>query len=330
MALILGSAFLFSCATGHVDKISTLVELPRDLPKEIQDKFKVEAAADPTPVPQAAEAKTEPASAAKKEKGKKKKKKSVEADSPVKGAFVYPMRRIENDPIVIGEKLTYEGTYFGALAGTMTMEVEPYAVMNQRKVYHIVGHVKTSKFFEIFYKVDDMVETFMDYDGLFSHRFHLVLNETKQTRDALELYDSEKGEAYYWNRWNHYKKGFSEVKEFKQMERFPQDSISALYYMRSLPLAVGKKFKVPVVTEGNTWEAEIEVLRTEMADTPMGSRRCFVLRPETRFQGALKKTGESLFWVTDDDRRILVRIEAKVKIGSVVIQLKEASLGLTK
>jgi hypothetical protein len=310
-----------------VGKLSPIIDLPSDLPKELQDKFRVEESqAVPVASPSPGEPGREGAALPPTEKESKKLKK-VKPAQAARGAFTYPMRRLEKDPVVVGEKLVYDVTYFGVSAGSLTMEVLPHAQINQRKVYQIRGVARTSKFFEMFYRLNDTVETFMDYDGLFSHRFHLVLDESKQTRDALELYDSEKGQAYYWNRWNHYRKGFIENKEFKPISRFPQDSISVLYYMRSLPLAVGKKFKMPVVTEGNEWEAEIEVLRTEMEDTPMGTVRCLVMRPETRFQGVLKKTGESLFWVTDDDRRILVRVEAKVKIGAVVLKLKEASLG---
>jgi hypothetical protein len=41
----------------------------------------------------------------------------------------------------------------------------------------------------------------------------------------------------------------------------------------------------------------------------------------------LEKKGDSFMWLTDDDRRFLVRLEAKVKIGSVVAELKQIELG---
>ena len=84
--------------------------------------------------------------------------------------------------------------------------------------------------FSLFYRLDDMVETFMDFDGLFSHRFHIALDESKQARDSLELYDSVKAQTFYWNKWNRRDAGYVETKEFDPIMPFPQDSLSALYF----------------------------------------------------------------------------------------------------
>jgi len=306
---------LQSCATQPIGGINTSEDLTKELPSDLQQKFSLKDV-EPEDVLE-----NEPTSRNKSEK--KSKKVKIQ-----KQAFVYPNRRPNRpDPVWKGEKLVYELTYFGVAAGDFTLETLPLKEMNGRTVYHFFGRAVTAKFFEMFYKVDDTVESFFDYEGLFSHRFHLKLNESKQTRDALELYDSEKRQTFYWNRWNHWKKGYIESKDYKDMEPFPQDSISAIYYLRFLPFEIGKSQKFNVVTEGKTWEAEAHYLRNEVIDTPFGETKTIVLRPQTRFEGVLKETGKSLFWVTDDDRRILVRIEAKVKIGSVVARLKEAHLG---
>jgi hypothetical protein len=55
----------------------------------------------------------------------------------------------------------------------------------------------------------------------------------------------------------------------------------------------------------------------------MGRVRAVVVKPETKFQGVLQKRGDSFIWFTDDDRRIPIRLEAKVKIGTVVGTLKK-------
>lgn len=308
-----------SCASGGgPGRLKPVNELTQELPKEMIDKFKVEEStveivpSHPEPVHLATE------------KKRIKKKKPI---PKIGGIFEYPNRRVSPDPIWVGEKLVYDLTYFGVLAGTFTLQTQPYKVINQRKVYHIEGLVKTSRVFDLVYRVNDSVESFLDYEGLFSHRFHLVLDESKQTRDALELYDSEKKQAYYWNRWNHYKKGYSESKEFLPMQPFPQDAVSGLYYLRTLPIAVGKSPKFPFVTEGKSWETTLVGVRTEVIDSPMGKIKTIVVRPETRFEGKIKETGDVQAWITDDDRKILVRVEAKIKIGVVVAQLKEAQLG---
>ena len=172
-----------------------------------------------------------------------------------------------------------------------------------------------------------MVETFIDYEGIFSHRFHIVLDETKQARDALELYDQEKAETFYWNRWNHKERGYTETKEFDPVPRFAQDSLSVLYFLRAVPLPDGAVVTVPVVSEGKSWEAVVTVVRREAMRTPMGKVMTVVVKPETRYQGVLKKQGDSFLWMTDDDRRVPVRLEAKVKVGTVVANLTDFQPG---
>ena len=129
----------------------------------------------------------------------------------------------------------------------------------------------------------------VDYEGEFSLRFHVVLDETKQTRDALELNDSEKGQTYYWNRLNHKVNGFSETKVFGQIQPFSQDSLSALYYIRTFPLGVGEVVTFPVISEGNSWDAVGTVLRKETQDTPLGRIQTLLIRPEMKYQGILKR-----------------------------------------
>jgi hypothetical protein len=249
---------------------------------------------------------------------------AVVAPAPV----AYPQRRKDGvAPIWVGESLRYQVTYFGVAAGDVTLEVLPEKFVNGRKVYHLKGLAETSSVFSMVYRLKDTIESYMDYDGHFSHRFHLILDESKQTRNALELNDSEKGQTFYWNRWNHHKRGYTETKETFPIPKFPQDSLSSLYYLRTLPLEVGKEFSFPVVSEGKNWEAIAKVLRTEMMDTPLGKKQVLVIQPETKFEGSLRKQGDSFLYLTNDDRKFLVRLEAKVRIGTVVAELKKVELG---
>lgn len=310
-------------------------ELPKELPKELQEKFEVrEISPGSKPAEEVApkaELTAPPALKKVPSKGKKEASKlSVNpapevAQMPV---IQFPSRRPSKEPIWLSERLVYEVTYFGMSAGDFTLEVLPYKMVGDRKVYHIRGNAVSSKVFSLFYRLNDMVETFIDYDGLFSHRFHIELDETKQTRDSLELYDSEKLQTYYWNRWQRKDHPFVETKEFFPIQPFPQDSLSALYFLRTVPLPEGGMVTFPVVSEGKTWDAEISVVRREVLNTPLGRVQTVVLKPETKYQGILQKRGDSFLWMTDDDRRLLVRLEAKVKIGSVVATLKKVELGV--
>ena len=328
----------YGCA-GKYARLDVNNELPKDISAEMREKYEVteisavtpkpSPVVAPSPVAQVVPVETsQTGKPVKKKNGKKGKKGGVAADEWVpKPAFNYPSRRPAKDPLWVGEQLTYDITYFGMSAGEVTFEIMPFKAIHGRKVYHIRGIAKSSKVFGLFYTIDDMLESFMDFDGLFSHRFRVLLDESKQQRDALEINDSEKAQTFYWNRWNHKTNGYSETKEFAPIQPFSQDSLSALYFMRTLPMPIGAAVEFPVVSEAKSWDAVITVVRREWMQTPLGRVRVVVVKPETKFQGILQKKGDSYLWLTDDDRRFAVRLEAKVKIGTVVAELKRVELG---
>lgn len=347
---------LGGCAGNLLKKGVGDSALPEDLPKEMHDKFEVREegaaprpdAAQGSPLPTGfvvdqPKASVSPTLLDRKAKRTKKKKgkyavpdlsapllakdgEQAAADAPQS----YPNRRPSRDPLWVGEKQVWDITYFGMSAGEFTLSTLPHKVINNRKVYHFHGDAVSSKVFSMFYRVDDKIDSFMDYLGLFSHRFHVVINESKQTRDALELNDSEKGQTFYWNRWTHVDRGTTETKGFFPAPKFAQDSLSALFFVRGRnELRDGDVITFPVISEGNYWEAVITVLRRQMMDSPLGKVQTVVLKPEHKLQGVLQKTGDSFIWLTDDDRRYVVRLEAKVKIGTVVGTLKSVVPGVS-
>lgn len=331
-------AIQLGCVSGAVKVVNVNHELPSDLSKEYQEKFEIKDESERVSFLETSET-AQPSRkvamgdgkllALSKIKGLGSRKGgkvalSMEAAAP----FKYPLRRGGKDPIWISERLNYSIKYLGVSAGEFTLEVLPFKILAKRRVYHIRGTAISSTLFSLFYRLNDVVESFFDYDGNFSHRFHLVLDETKQKRDSLELYDSEKKQTFYWNRWHPKDSDFKESKEFGSMEPFSQDSVSALYYLRTVPLPDGGVVSFPVVSEGKSWEAVCTVVRREKIDSPLGLVSTVVIKPEMKIQGVIQKKGESLLWITDDDRRIPVRLEAKVKVGSISADLRKVELGV--
>ncbi len=304
-----------SCARGQLARIQEDVALPAEM-ADAEDRFAVtelegEIPSVPAPSPSS----------------KKVKKGRPAKSARTSGPFVYPNRRPLKDPFWHNEKHVFDITYFGVKGGEFTIDVLSDKVINGRPVYHVKGTAKSSDVFGMFYRIDDYIETFWDFQGLFSYRFHLVQDETKQTRDALELYDHEKAQTFFWNRSNHKERGLHESKEFKEMVPFSQDSFSALLYLRVLPMPDGAVLTFPVISEGKNWEAEVSVVRREEINTPMGRYKAIVLKPETKFNGIMQKRGDSFIWLSDDDRRYMLRLEAKLKIGTVIAECKRIEDG---
>ena len=126
-------------------------------------------------------------------------------------------------------------------AADVTIELLPFKEINGHKVYHIRGNAQQLEGLQSFLshrRHGRDLSWIMKV--CFRSAFTWSQDETKQTRDALELYDHEKRQTYYWNRFNHYQRGYLESKEYGRMEPLSQDSVSALFYVRTLPLPTGR------------------------------------------------------------------------------------------
>ena len=247
-----------------------------------------------------------------------------------KQSFEYPHRHPEKQTsFQVGEKLLYEMTYFGIPAGTAQLKTLPLKEIKDRKVYHFRADFKSSGVVSTLYSdIDDYIESYWDTKGLFSHRYQMVSDHSGSSRHSLTLLNSKKRKVFYFDRWDREEKGYQEKKKTYQMPRFPQDSLSAMYYIRALPLEVGSKVKIPVVDGDEVKKVIIRVLRkTTIHNEALGKVKAIVLNPRIKEKGKLKKRSKkNRVWVTADDH-ILVRIEAKVKIGYVKGHLEKMKRG---
>lgn len=250
---------------------------------------------------------------------KKKGPKAVVKATPV--PFEYPNRRPASVPFAVGEKLEYGVRFVGVTAATLTLEVMPNKLVNDRQVHHFHARAKTVKFFELVYRVDDRIDSYWDFNGLFSHRFTMELDESKQSRKLIELYDYEKLKSFFWNRVDHSEKGLSEQKEQHDIVRWSQDPISSLYFLRvvDLPKDPGKEYRYPVIVDGKQWEAVLKYVKQEKIYA--GKDYVADLYTMSNYQNGELKNGDNKVWISADEHRYILRVEAKVKVGSFAIAL---------
>jgi hypothetical protein len=226
-----------------------------------------------------------------------------------------------------GERTVFDITYFGATAGQLELDVLPEKVVADRPTFHFRAIASSTSVFSLFYRVNDVAESFMDTTGLFSHKFSIKLDESRQTRDVLELYDQSKRKAYYWSKWNMSGKPEQDDKSEIDLVPFTQDGLSSFFYVRTLPLELGKSYEFPVVNNGKLRTVRVTAVRKENLTTRMGEFPTIVVKPEVVLDGVMQSYGDSFMWVSDDKDRQILKIDAKIKVGSVIAYLRERSFG---
>jgi hypothetical protein len=106
------------------------------------------------------------------------------------------------------------------------------------------------------------------------------------------------------------------------------DLVSGIYYLRALPLAVGKTFDVTVSDSGLVYKVPVRVTGRERLKTEIGRVWCFKIEPDVFGDGRMiQREGSMIIWITEDARRLPVRSQVKTSFGKLEIKLK--SVGTT-
>lgn len=102
-----------------------------------------------------------------------------------------------------------------------------------------------------------------------------------------------------------------------------QDLLSGIYFLRTLPLDVGKSFEMVVSDSGRVVRVPISVAGRKRMKTVLGQVYALQLEPDVFGEGGLVRgAGRLSIWVTDDNRHIPVRAQIKVEAGNFEIKLK--------
>lgn len=228
------------------------------------------------------------------------------------------LRRPVKDPFRVGELVTHEVSYFGVTAGTLTLKVEPFVQVNDRNSYKFVTEIKTAGTFSAFYTADDRAETLVDFETLTPNVFSLHVKESGQLREAKAHFDPKELKATYWEKKYTKKDGEEEKKLKWDILEYSQNVFSAIFYMRVFQWEVGKEYSFRVADDGENIVFKAKALRKEVLKTDAGAFPCVVIKPEILVKGAFRPVGDIYFWMTDDDRKLVLRIESKIKIGTLV------------
>jgi hypothetical protein len=236
-------------------------------------------------------------------------------------------RRPLKDPFRVGEKVVHDVSYLKMTAGQLTFEVKPFAMVNGRKSYNFYTGIKTASFFSSFYAVDDFVTTLMDYELFIPSVFKMTVKETSQIKNAQMLFDWDKKQARYWEKKVTEKDGETEKKQEWEIPEYSQNVFTIAFYMRVFQWDVGTVNQFRVAEDGKNLVFKGTAVRRETISTDAGEFKTIVIRPEMLLKGKFEQTGDNFFYLTDDDRKFVVKIESKIKIGNLVSEVVQLNPG---
>jgi hypothetical protein len=103
-----------------------------------------------------------------------------------------------------------------------------------------------------------------------------------------------------------------------------QDVLSAIYYLRTQPLEVGRTFEITVSDSGVVYQVPVQVVEKKQKKTALGRVEAFRVDPQVfGANGMLSGEGQFSIWITNDSRRIPVSARIKIKYGTFDITLRK-------
>jgi hypothetical protein len=210
-------------------------------------------------------------------------------------------------PFETGEKLTYDVRFGGIKVGTGRMEVLGLQNVRGREAWHTRFTVKGGI---PFYKVNDRMESWIDTRTFESLRFVQDLEEGRRDRERTFEIFPDRG-TYTENDAEH----TPSVED-------PLDDAAFLYFVRTIPLEIGKTYDFNRYFRPDRNPVRIRVLRKETVTVPAGKFETIVIQPIIKSKGIFSEKGDAQMWLTDDPRRLLVQMKSNLSIGSLNLYLR--------
>lgn len=234
-------------------------------------------------------------------------------------ALTLPAQELSNkkDPVFkAGEELKYRFRYGFITAAEATLRVKDSDVkFDNRAVFQLTAEGRTAGSFHVFYKVRNRYDSYVDKTQLVPYLYTEDIREANYRRnDKARFYQREK-------------KIVTNKGDFKgDGQTF--DIVSAYYFARSLDLSKarpGDKFTMDYFLDDGVADLTVQYIGKEKIKTPLGTFNCLKFSPSIQSGRIFRKDSKLYLWITDDNNRIPVKAHAEILVGSVTMELTDAS-----
>ena len=232
---------------------------------------------------------------------------------------------VKNNAFREGEKVSYEISYnWGPIwvdAGVVTFSVTKENFLG-KEAFHLQSTGKTHLSYDLLFKVRDYYDSWIDPATFRSIEFRRNIYEGGYSLLNTLRFDYPNNRIIANTKTNN---NPLRTDTLKMMPVF-FDMLSAVYYTRTLDfsnLKPDEKIPVWVVIDDAYYAISIKALGKEVTESKDGVRYRCIKFAAKMVEGTIFRGEEDvLVWVTDDENKVPVYIEAKIIVGTVKAYLK--------
>lgn len=231
----------------------------------------------------------------------------------------------ERWPFAVGERAEYDVAFGPVRVGRGRLAVEAVDTVRGTPAYRLAFEIDGGPFF---YKVDDRTVSWLATGPYRSMRFEQVLHEGGYERHRRYDLDHDRRTVTRQD-WDE-EAGVYRPHPTERDLPIPVgalDEISYLYLIRTLPLDVGRSYSFDDYFEEDGNPVVIQVLRRERVRLRAGTFETIVVRPIIQTEGIFGEAGAGELYITDDDRRLIVMLKSRMKMGELTLYLRDFDTG---
>ena len=210
-------------------------------------------------------------------------------------------------PFSIGERLTYSVRVGPLGRGNAVAELRGVDTLHGRQVYHSVFTINGSL---LFFGVNDVYESWFDPRTLVSPRYHQKIDQGTYERNRTYEIFPDRG-VY-----------LEPDKSERETVDKPLDDGAFLYFLRTIPLQVGKTYTWNRYFKPDRNPVRVTVVRRERIHVPAGDFDAVVLQPRIKAKGIFAEGANAEVWIADDDGRMMLQMKTHMPFGTVTFQLR--------
>lgn len=229
------------------------------------------------------------------------------------------LRNIENTAFKRGEKITFRVFYDSYLtgnvnAGIASLEIrETNELIGGRNTMNVVGLGNTRGAFNLFFRVVNRYETYIDEQAIVPLLFIRRINEGGYRKSQDVLFNQVDNVA------------ISNTATVPVVENV-QDIISAFYYLRTYNYdnaQVGDVYDVSFFLDDTVYVSRVMFDGREEVTTRIGTFRTLRFKPQVLTGDVFRQPYPMTLWISDDENKIPVLAQSGILVGSVKMELME-------
>ncbi|MGH8019829.1 MAG: DUF3108 domain-containing protein [Opitutaceae bacterium] len=212
----------------------------------------------------------------------------------------------------MGERLVFRLKWGIVSAGTTTIETHPPEATGEPVRVQVV--TQSHGLVEALFPLKNDSTCFIDPQTGRPVKIEIRGHDNDSKMDSTTIFDYEAGEVRHTDEIRPERSGTAALPDEPVY-----DIMVTMLKLRESPLKVGEKRRVKIAFDDDIYDLELTATEEDRIETPVGRFEAVAVEPEQKgeLQGFFAKGGKMKFWISKGESPQIVRMDFRVKIGTI-------------